>query len=476
MPHRARVLPLALSLVLAAGVMAAVGVAPTVAAESGPRVAIIVGPVGGLTDNYRARGDQVAAAATAAGATVTKAYSPNATWANVRSAVQGANIIVYFGHGNGYPNPYTTGYEYTDRVNGWGLNRTTSNGDSDLWSSTMAYCGEKALLGTLTSSDGAVQRQYCAGGPIEPAPGFAMVYGQAHYTSGFGERYEEDTPITTLSEAQQRVRNYSFPVFALGGSAYFATAYGDADEIVTRLLTDTRPFGEIFASGEGYSPSTLTKTAHPDVGGGVEYWVQRTVIDNFHFGDPDYWYAFAGDPYETPSGGSALYGGLFRDIWGSTFRNDIVWLAESGITTGCGPELFCPKAGVTRAQMAAFLVRALDLPPSTGGFFTDIAGVTGASAINSLAAAGIASGCGEDMFCPYDLVSRDEMASFVSRALDLDATDVDWFTDDDGSTHERNINRFAEAGVTTGCAPSRYCPADAVTREQMAAFLRRALA
>ena len=120
-----------------------------------PKVAIIVGPVGGMTDGYRRSANRVANAAIAAGATVVKAYSPRATWAKVRAAVAGANIVVYFGHGNGYPNPYTSGYEYTDRVNGFGLNRTTENGDKDDWSTTMVYCGEKAFLGTLTASDGA---------------------------------------------------------------------------------------------------------------------------------------------------------------------------------------------------------------------------------------------------------------------------------------------------------------------------------
>ena len=118
---------------------------------------------------YRNSANRVADAAIAAGATVVKVYSPKATWAKVRAAVDGANIVVYFGHGNGYPNPYTRGHEYTDRVNGFGLNRTTQNGDKDNWSTTMVYCGEKAFLGTLTASDGAAQRQYCSGGP-SPRP------------------------------------------------------------------------------------------------------------------------------------------------------------------------------------------------------------------------------------------------------------------------------------------------------------------
>ena len=468
----ARLATLAVALAIATGASLAPPVAEPVVA-GGPKVAIIVGPVGSLTSNYRNRGDEVAAVATAAGATVAKAYSPNATWANVRAAVNGANVVVYFGHGNGYPNPYTTGYEYTDRVNGWGLNRTTSNGDSDSWSSTMVYCGEKALLGTLTSGDGAAQRQYC-GYPnndgISPAPGFVMVYGQAHYAPGFGERYEESMPNTTLAEAQGRVRNYSTPVLALGGT-FFATAYGDADEIVQRVLTQTStPFGEIFASGDGYSPSTLTEASHPDFAG-QQYWVQRTVIENLHFGDPDYWYAFAGDPSRTPSGSS----GPFSDIYGSVFYDDILWLHDAGITGGCGGGRFCPDGSVTRAQMASFLVRALDLPDAAEDHFWDDGASMHEPDINALHEAGITGGCGEGRFCPKEAVTRAEMATFLARALAIAPSGTDAFSDDDGSMHEPNINAVAAAGIAGGCAKGRYCPGSPVTRAQMAAFLHRAL-
>ena len=281
------------------------GLSPRPAAAATGKVAVVVGPVGSLTNTYRSMADEVAADAVAAGATVVKAYSPNATWANVRAAVAGANVIVYFGHGNGYPNPYSS-TENTDRVNGWGLNRTTTNGDADSWSSTMVYCGEKALLGTLTSGDGAAQWSYCGGSTntdgIAPAPGFVMVYAQAHYAPGFGERYVESDPVPTLSQAQQRVRNYSYPALVSGASAYFATAYGDADRIVSTVLANpTRTYGEVFRAGSGYSATALRTMAHPDVAG-AQVWVQQTVAGSMHFGDPDYWYAYAGDPNRTFSG------------------------------------------------------------------------------------------------------------------------------------------------------------------------------
>jgi hypothetical protein len=293
----------ALTRILLAGCLVAVGSSlparPAVAATSGAiKVAIIVGPVGSLTDNYRARGDRVAAAARNAGAAVVKVYSPRATWSRVLDAVRGANVIVYFGHGNGYPNPYSSS-ELKDRTNGWGLNRTTTHGDRDDWSKTLVYCGERALLGRLSSSDGAAQRQYCKGGPIRPAAGFVMIYGQAHYAPGFGERYSRSDPRTTYAQARERVRNYSYPVLKLGASGYFATAYGDAHSLVARLLANPRSsYGWAFKQGRGYDADTLRTSQHPDLEARI--WVQKTVIKGFHFDQPDFWYAFAGTPGLTP--------------------------------------------------------------------------------------------------------------------------------------------------------------------------------
>jgi hypothetical protein len=61
------------------------------------------------------------------------------------------------------------------------------------------------------------------------------------------------------------------------------------------------------------------------------------------------------------------------------------------------------------------------------------------------------------------------------RALDLPASLTDAFADDDGTTHEADINALAAAGITSGCAPDRYCPTRTVSRGEMAAFLHRAL-
>ena len=77
------------------------------------------------------------------------------------------------------------------------------------------------------------------------------------------------------------------------------------------------------------------------------------------------------------------------------------------------------------------------------------------------------------LFCPTAAVTRDQMASFLARALNLPATGTDFFSDDEASQHEGDINRLAAAGIATGCGGGQYCPSGTVTREQMAAFLYR---
>jgi len=179
------------------------------------------------------------------------------------------------------------------------------------------------------------------------------------------------------------------------------------------------------------------------------------------------------------------YEGLFRDDEGNVHENDIDELGGLGITRGCNPPFndeFCPGRYVTRGEMAALLDRALGLPTTSKDFFADDDGTLFEANINRLAAAGITLGCNppaDDRFCPSDTVTRAQMAALLVRGFDLTAgAGSDRFVDDDGSLFEEDIDRLATAGVTFGCNPpvnDRYCPSTNVIRAQMASFLMRAL-
>jgi hypothetical protein len=142
---------------------------------------------------------------------------------------------------------------------------------------------------------------------------------------------------------------------------------------------------------------------------------------------------------------------------------------------------YCPTQPVTRAEMATFLARALGLGEAAVEPFSDIAGNVHESAINSIAAAGITMGCNppaNDQYCPDNYITRAQMASMLKRALNLPAAGNGPFTDLADSVHTGDINAIAAAGITKGCNPpddDQYCPDDLVTREQMASLLTRAL-
>ncbi len=101
------------------------------------------------------------------------------------------------------------------------------------------------------------------------------------------------------------------------------------------------------------------------------------------------------------------------------------------------------------------------------------------SYVERLADTGVTLGCSTDplRYCPDQTVTRGQMATFLTRAFGLATTRSAGFADTSGHAHEANIDALAEAGITAGCAtdPLRYCPDEEVTGGQMATFLTRAL-
>lgn len=201
-----------------------------------------------------------------------------------------------------------------------------------------------------------------------------------------------------------------------------------------RNLTEDSSF--LSAVDPAWSPDG-TRIAHvrQDVNGDGDIWVMDPSGGNaIRVTDLEGCeYSPVWEPYPGAFPGSEEWVALFSDVNPETsrwpevvphrFAADIAWLADGEITKGCNPPLntrFCPDGYVTRAEMAAFLVRAL--------------------------------GLGDRL--------------------------VDPFVDDDGSVFEADIERLAAAGITKGCNPpsnSWFCPDGYVTRGQMAAFLHRAL-
>lgn len=164
----------------------------------------------------------------------------------------------------------------------------------------------------------------------------------------------------------------------------------------------------------------------------------------------------------------------FTDVSG-THAAAVRAIAAAGITDGCRENEYCPFAPVTRAQMASFLKRALDLPDGPVDAFGDVDGVH-ARAIGALKEAGITQGCADGRYCPGDHVTRQQMATFLTRALSIPSTSTRYFFDVSG-THGPAAQALGAAGVSAGCdgLGLSFCPIQPVRRDEMASFLGRAL-
>ena len=201
-----------LTIAFAAALIALTGVLGIArpASAAGYKVVIVVGPTHSATANYIDSAKRYAAQARSYGATVYEVYSPNATWAKVKSVAQGANVLMYLGHGNGWPSPYAPFSAYTK--DGMGLNATAGNGNANT-----KYYGE-----------------YYVSRYINLAPDAVVILNRLCYASGNSEP-GNGTP--TKSTAMKRVDNFGAGFLRTGAKAVFAQGTSSASYILRGLFT-----------------------------------------------------------------------------------------------------------------------------------------------------------------------------------------------------------------------------------------------
>jgi len=179
----------------------------------------------------------------------------------------------------------------------------------------------------------------------------------------------------------------------------------------------------------------------------------------------------------------------FADVCPGNWAEDYIHaIFNAEISLGCSqnPLRYCPGNAVTRDQMAAFLVRALEAEPAanycaTGSPFSDVSSSSGfCKYIRRLSELEITQGCGGGNYCPNDTVTRQQMAAFIVRAVEGEpaanycAAGSPFSDVSSSSGFCKYIKRLSELEITQGCGGGNYCPNDTVTREVMAAFLARA--
>ncbi len=178
----------------------------------------------------------------------------------------------------------------------------------------------------------------------------------------------------------------------------------------------------------------------------------------------------------------------FADIQNHWAKNDIEILASKLVISGKGKNLYEPQSKVTRAEFATLLVRALGLTEigTNRQRFADVSSQWFAGAVNSAAAAGLISGYNDGTFRPNANITREEMASMVTRALALAGYDFEIDQPDDllnrfGDSREIRdwsktaVAKAVKAGIVNGNEQAEFLPGAKASRAEAAVMVLRTL-
>ncbi|TMD32934.1 MAG: hypothetical protein E6I94_00620 [Chloroflexi bacterium] len=199
---------------------------PVAAAHPDPRVVVVVGPVGDLTTTYRSIGRAAAEEAAKWTSDVVTIFSPDATWPAVRRGLQGASIVVYLGHGNGFPSPHRSA-PYPPSQNGLGLNPVAGGDDA-----AHQYFGESFLAAD-----------------VRLAPHAVVLLSHLCYASG---NSESGMPDPSLAVAGQRVDNYAAGWLRAGADAVIADTFGAPGSYLRPILSSTSTIDRIWRSAPSF--------------------------------------------------------------------------------------------------------------------------------------------------------------------------------------------------------------------------------
>lgn len=176
---------------------------------------------------------------------------------------------------------------------------------------------------------------------------------------------------------------------------------------------------------------------------------------------------------------SASAGSPFTDV--SSSDEEILYLYNKGLIKGTSSTTYSPDASVTREQAATLIGRALNLNGTVRKTsFSDVpANRYSSGYIQSAVEKGIITGHTDGNFRPYETMTRGEMAYLISRAFNLTKTSTLYFSDIrinyNSGSLYTAVNKIATAGISNGTGGSAFSPNDDLTREQFAVFLGRTL-
>ena len=159
-------------------------------------------------------------------------------------------------------------------------------------------------------------------------------------------------------------------------------------------------------------------------------------------------------------------------------------LYDAGITSGCAanPVAYCPDVGITRAEIATFILKAMQHDshlPNHQGYFSDVPeGRWHTGYVEHLFEHGITAGYSDGTYRPNNGLSRAEAAALIVRAQGEDPVEPPTgavFSDVSASYWAAGyIERLAQRGIAGGYSDGTYRPEGGLSRAEAAIFVARA--
>jgi arabinogalactan endo-1,4-beta-galactosidase len=164
-------------------------------------------------------------------------------------------------------------------------------------------------------------------------------------------------------------------------------------------------------------------------------------------------------------------------------QQSIEFLAARGIISGFTNQTYKPEASVTRAQFLQMLMGIFETPEAEqSSSFTDVKeGAWYAPAVAAAEKLGIVNGNSDGSFGGNDVITREEMAVILHRALQVSKVILDTNRSSKSFEDQADFAAYAAeairdmqlAGLINGIGQDRFAPKASATRAQAAVILER---
>jgi len=343
-----------------------------VRAEPAPlKAVIIVGPTHSATDTYLSEGEILAQAAESHGMDVRRLFHPNATWDNVMANIDGANLVVYMGHGYGWPSPYPPFREqYQDGI---GLNPYAGGAKNNV-----KYYGAKWLRENW-----------------HLAPNAIVFLNHLCYAAGNGE---PGMSKPSWEVARQRVDNMASGYLAAGARAVFAYSWQKFARTLNQLFTTNATIEEIFKT-----PGSRPRAYYGWIGADPRWFDSVRTPGAQNLLDPDpadgFLRAVSGDLSMTAGQWQGIEPGTWtapafqavpsppQGLTGTAYDNRVVQLAWQPVTVNYfGSVTYNIVRNGKKIASASGVTSFVDQPASVGTYSYQVRAIDPAAAKSDLSA------------------------------------------------------------------------------------------